>query len=176
MREQEKPHYRRLWPVPYQPNSAPPQNASKGPLMVIYKKLSTLCYISKQNRLQNKIFWLQTQFWQNQARSQVLRFVGQNTSLWGKDFNFYHMLTQMFLSITKFGGHKKDFGITAPECSPCLRAWAAPSPESLPLRTFMFVQGARHSENLILIHNMNSICRLCKLFVNIFPQIRITGS
>jgi len=30
---------------------------------------------------------------------------------------------------------------------------------------------ARHSENLCIIHNMNSICRLCKLITNIFPQI-----
>jgi len=28
---------------------------------------------------------------------------------------------------------------------------------------FMFVQGAKHSENLCLIHNMYSNCRLCKL-------------
>jgi len=32
----------------------------------------------------------------------------------------------------------------------------------------MFVQGVRHSENLFLIHNMNSICRLCKL-IKYFP-------
>jgi len=38
--------------VPYQPNSAPPQNAYKGPLMVIYKKVM-LCYISRLNGLQN---------------------------------------------------------------------------------------------------------------------------
>jgi len=31
---------------------------------------------------------------------------------------------------------------------------------------FMFVQGARHSENLYSIHNMNSICRLCKLIIS----------
>jgi len=37
----------------------------------------------------------------------------------------------------------------------------------------MFVQGARHSENLYLIYNMNSICRLCKSITNIFPQIPI---
>jgi len=41
---------------------------------------------------------------------------------------------------------------------------------------FIFVQGAGHSENLFLIHNMNSICRLCKLIINIFPQIRIVSS
>jgi len=31
---------------------------------------------------------------------------------------------------------------------------------------FMFVQGARHSANLYLIHNMHSICRLRKLIIN----------
>jgi len=72
-------------------------------------------------------------------------------------------LKQIFLSTTKFGQHKKDLGVPAPDCSPCLRGWAEPSPESLPLVAFMFVQGARYSENLFLIHNKNSICRLCKL-------------
>jgi len=47
---------------------------------------------------------------------------------------------------------------------------------SLPLGAFMFVQGARDSENIFLIHNMNSICRLCKLIINIFPQTTIIGS
>jgi len=37
-------------------------------------------------------------------------------------------------------------------------------------------RGARHSENIFLIHNMNSICRLYKLIINIFPQIPIIGS
>jgi len=43
------------------------------PLMVIYKKNFdvTVCYISRPNDLQHKISKLQTQFWQNQARSQV---------------------------------------------------------------------------------------------------------
>jgi len=34
----------------------------------------------------------------------------------------------------------------------CLRTWAEPSPESLPLGAFVFVQGDRGSENLFLIH------------------------
>jgi len=42
-------------PVPYQPNSATSQNASKGLLPVICKK-GMLCYISRPNGLQNKIF------------------------------------------------------------------------------------------------------------------------
>jgi len=36
---------------------------------------------------------------------------------------------------------QKRFGVTTPECPPCLPAWAEPSPESLPLKAFMFVQG-----------------------------------
>jgi len=39
----------------------------------------------------------------------------------------------------------------------------------------MFVQGTRPSENLYLIHNLNSICRLSKLILNIFPEIPIIG-
>jgi len=38
-------------------------------------------------------------------------------------------------------GRKKDLGLTATECPPCLRAWAELSPESLPFGAFMFVQG-----------------------------------
>jgi len=36
---------------------------------------------------------------------------------------------------------------------------------------------ARHSENLFLIHNMNSICRLCKfgLITNIVAQLPKIG-
>jgi len=76
----------------------------------------------------------------------------------------------------KIWGAQKNFGVTAPECPPCLRYWAEPSPESFPLEAFMFVQGDRHSENVFLIHNTNNICQLCKLIINIFPQIRIVGS
>jgi len=40
--------------VPYQPNSGPPKDIYKVPLMVIYEKtFSTLCYISRPNGLQN---------------------------------------------------------------------------------------------------------------------------
>jgi len=54
---------------------------------------------------------------------------------------FLKCLKQIFLSTTKFGEHKKDLGVSASECPPCLRAWAEPSPESLPMGTFTFVQG-----------------------------------
>jgi len=76
-----------------------------------------------------------------------------------------------FSERNKICGHKKDFGVTAPESPLCLRAWAEPSLENLPLGAFMFVQAAsaRHSETLDLIHNMSSICRLCKLIINMFP-------
>jgi len=78
------------------------------------------------------------------------------------------MFKTNFLSTTKFGG-------TAPEYLPCLRAWQNRR-EKVFHWGLMFVQGARHSENLYLIHNMNSICRLCKLIINIFPQIPTIGS
>jgi len=63
----------------------------------------------------------------------------------------------------KIWGAQKRFGVTAPYAAPCLRAWVEPSPESLPL-------GPRYSENWFLSHNMNSICRLCKLIIHIFPK------
>jgi len=39
------------------------------------------------------------------------------------------------------GRINKIWGATAPNAPPCLRAWAEPSPESLPLGAFRFVQG-----------------------------------
>jgi len=39
----------------------------------------------------------------------------------------------------------------------------------------LFVRGTRHPGNVYVIHNMNKICRLCKLIINIFPQIPIIG-
>jgi len=39
---------------------------------------------------------MQTQFWQNQARSQVLKFGGQNTFSGEKDFNIYRMFETNF--------------------------------------------------------------------------------
>jgi len=45
-----------------------------------------------------------------EARSQVLRFGGQNTCLEGKDFVF---IMCIFLGTTKFRGHKK-FGVSLP--------------------------------------------------------------
>jgi len=77
-------------------------------------------------------------------------------------------LKQIFLSTTKFGGAQKDLGVTAPKFPLVSADLGEPSPESLPLGAFTFVQRARHSENLFFIHNMNSICRLCKLNIN-FP-------
>jgi len=75
-----------------------PQNAYRVPLMVIYiKRFRLLCYISRPNGLENKISSFQTQFWQNQARSQVLMlWRRQNIVLGGKDFCFYYMLKNKF--------------------------------------------------------------------------------
>jgi len=102
---------------------------------------------------------------------------GEYTCLGGKYFYSYRMFKTIFLSTTKFGGaHKKCGGKVPPNAPPCLRARAEPSPESLPLGAFMFVEGARHSENLFLIHNMNSICILCKLIINILSKIPTIGS
>jgi len=50
---------------------------------------------------------LQTQFWQNQARSQLLRFGGENKFL-GKDFYFYHMFKTIYFVQENLGDHKKE--------------------------------------------------------------------
>jgi len=80
------------------------------------------------------------------------------------------------MSTTKFGGHKKDLG-ERPRIAPRV---CGPGQNR---RQKMFHWGPsslcredRHPENLFLNHNIKSICRLCKLIINIFPQIPIIGS
>jgi len=40
-----------------------------------------------------------------------------------------------------WGAQKRFGGNCPPNSTPCLRAWAEPSSKSLPLGTFIFVQG-----------------------------------
>jgi len=95
----------------------------------------------------------------------------------GERFNFYHMFETNFSEQNKIWGAQKRFGGNFPRiphrvCGPGQNRrqkvfhWG-PS---------YLRRGTRHSENLFLIHNMNSICRLCKLVINISPQMRIIGS
>jgi len=69
--------------------------------------------------------------WQYQAHSQVFRFGEKIHFYGGKILIFIICLKQIFLSKTKFGGHKKYLGVTDPNAPPCLPAWEKPSPESL---------------------------------------------
>jgi len=69
------------------------------------------CCILGSNGLQNKTFELQIQFWQNQARSQVLRFEEQTTFLGGKALILIICLKKNFLSTTKFGGAQKKIWV-----------------------------------------------------------------
>jgi len=62
---------------------------------------------------------------------------------------FYHMFQTDFLTKTKFERHKKDLEVSGHECSPCLRAWTEPSPESLPLGPSYLCWEARHSQKFI---------------------------
>jgi len=83
---------------------------------------------------------------------------------------------QIFLTTTKFYGHKTDLGGNWTEvprvCGPGQNRrqkvfhWGP---------SYLFME-ARNSENVYLIHNMNSICSLCKLIINIFSQMPIIGS
>jgi len=74
------------------------------------------------------------------------------------------------------GSRKKDLGATALEGPPGSADLGRIVARKSSTVAFMFLQGARHSENLYLIHNKNSICRLCKLTINIFSKIPIIGS
>jgi len=82
-------------------------------------------------RTSKQKFLLQAQFSQYQARSQVFRFGEKIHFYGGKILIFIICLKQIFLSKTKFGGHKKYLGVTDPNAPPCLPAWEKPSPESL---------------------------------------------
>ena len=57
-----------------------------------------------------------------QARSQVSRFGGAQYIFRGARFCFYYMFKIKFSGRNKIWGHKKNFGGTAPEWSPWLRA------------------------------------------------------
>jgi len=82
------------------------------------------------------------------------------------------MFISYFSEHKNFGMHKEIWG-KCPRMPPMsaglCRTFARSS-------SFMFVQGARHTENLYLFHNMNSVCRLCKLIINVSWQIPIIGS
>ena len=69
----------------------------------------------------------------------------------------------MFLSKTKFGEAQKRFGGHYPRMPPVSAGQGRTIARMSSVGGFMFVQGARHSENVCLIHNMHSNCRLCKL-------------
>ena len=93
----------------------------------------------------------------------------------GIEFCFYHMFK------TNLYEHKKIRGSTKKIWGNCLRMAHRVCGPGQNRRQKVWgpsclCRGARHSENLFLIHNMNSICRLCKLIINIFPQIPIVGS
>jgi len=121
------------------PSVGLPQMLPRAPLMVIYK--NKLCNATSPGRMDFKTKYSNCRHSFSRTRP-VARFWGLGGKIHfygGKILIFITCLKQIFLSTTKFGGHKKDLGVTVPEC-PCVRAWAEPSPESLPLGTFMFVQ------------------------------------
>jgi len=75
-----------------------PQNAYRVPPNGdLYKTFSAFMLHLEAKWPSKQISSLQTQFWQNQARSQVLMlWRGQNKFLGGKDFCFYYMLKNKF--------------------------------------------------------------------------------
>jgi len=73
--------------------------------------------------------------------------------------------------------YKKDLRVTSPECptkSADLGRTVARKSSIAGLH--VCARGLDILKILFLIHNMNNICWLCKLIVNIFPQILIIGS
>ena len=101
---------------------------------------------------------------------------GRKIHFRGKDYCFYHMFETNYSEHNNVWRGTNDFGGNFPRMPLCV---CGPGQNR---RQEVFHWGpsclcreARHSENLYLIHNMNSICRLCKLIRNIFPQISIIG-
>ena len=102
----------------------------------------------------------------------------QNTFLGGKDFSICHIFDRNFSEHSKILEVQKDLGAIVPESSPHLpyRPGQNRRQKILHLGASCVCRGARHSEYLFSIHNMNSICRFCKLIINILPQRHIIGS
>jgi len=90
----------------------------------------------------------------------------QNTFLWGKIFII--CLKQIFWAQQNLGAQKRFGGncLRMPHrvCEPGQNR----RQKVFHWRPSCLCRGTRHSENLFLIHNMNSIWRLCKLH-HIFP-------
>jgi len=102
----------------------------------------------------------------------------QYTFLGGKDFCFCHIFDRNFSEHSKFWRYKKIWGQLSPNPPPTFayRHGQNRRQKILHLGASCVCRGARHSEYLFSIHNMNSICRFCKLIINIFPQRHIIGS
>jgi len=86
---------------------------------------------------------------------------------------------QFFQSTTKFGGAQKKFRGNCRRMSPRVCGlWQSRCQKVFHWGPSCLCRGARHSKNIFLIHNMNRICRLCKLglITNIFAHLPITGS
>jgi len=107
--------------------------------MVIYKKRFQR-YATSPGRMTFKTKYLNCRH--NFGKTRPMNWfsgLGENYIFSGK-IVFVICLTKIFLSTTKCGGHKNIWD-NCPRMLPCLLAWAGPSPESLPLGAFMFLQG-----------------------------------
>jgi len=98
---------------------------------------------------------------------QVLRFRRAKYVLGRKEFRFI-MFETNFSEHNKIWWVTKRFGATARECS----RECGPGQnrrQKVHWGPSCLCSGTRRSENLYLIHNMNSTCRLCKLSIKYFP-------
>ena len=89
-----------------------------------------------------------------------LKVWGKNTFLGGKDF--YRMFETNFLSTTELGGIKIGLGVSAPNVPHVFGCGKNRHQKVFHWGPSCLCRGARHSENVYLMHNMNSICTLCK--------------
>jgi len=142
----------------------------------VWKKM--LCYATSRGEWPSKQNTLIAETILDEPRPQPGFDVwGQNAFLGGKDFCFHHIFKTIFSEHNNVWGGTKIFG---GNCLPMPHRVCGPG-QSRHQKVFhcgpsCLCRGARHSENLFLIPNMKSVCRLCELIISIFPQIPIIGS
>jgi len=146
-----------------------PQMRTRAFLMVIYIK--KLCYAASRGQMDLKTTYpnCRHNFGRTRPLARLQGLVEQNKLLWGKIFIFVICSKQIFLRTTIFGVTKRFVG----NCPRMPNHVCGPG-QNRRQKVFHWGhsclwRGARHSENLFLSQNMNSICRLCKLHYKYFP-------
>jgi len=89
----------------------------------------------------------------------------------GERFLFLlYVQNKFFWALQNLGGAQKRSGVTSPECPRVCGPGQNRRQKVFHWSPSCLCRGARQSENLYLIHNMNSVCRFCELITIIFRK------